>query len=161
MTSETGSGPREFPTPEEIAAEVGRPLGVSPWVLIDQQRIDAFADATDDHQWIHTDPERAKDGPFGTTIAHGLLTLSLVPSLVGQIYRVTGARMAINYGSDRVRFVNPVRSGSRIRAASTLKAADRKAGDPPQVQVTVVTTIEIEGESKPAAVVEHLGRYYF
>jgi acyl dehydratase len=151
--------PRELATQDEVLAAVGTELGTSPWVLIDQARIDAFADATDDHQWIHTDPERAADGPFGATIAHGLLTLSMVPSLVGKIYRVTGARMSINYGSDRVRFVNPVKAGSRIRASSRMKSAEPK-GDG-QVQVAVVTTIEIENEDKPAAVVEHLGRYYF
>jgi acyl dehydratase len=150
---------REFATVDEVLAAVGTQLGTSDWVLIDQARIDAFADATDDHQWIHTDPVRAAEGPFGTTIAHGLLTLSMVPALVGRIYRATGARMSINYGSDRVRFVNPVKAGARIRASSTMKSAEPK-GDG-QVQVAVITTIEIENEDKPAAVVEHLGRYYF
>jgi acyl dehydratase len=149
---------QRFASADELLAAVGTELGSSPWVVIDQERINAFADATDDHQWIHTDPAQAAAGPFGATIAHGLLTLSMVPSLVAQIYKVDGARMAINYGSDRVRFINPVKAGSRIRATSRLKAADPRED---AVQVSVVTTIEIEGETKPAAVVEHLGRYYF
>src|ERR1700712_2477353 len=150
--------PRIFNSADELIAAVGSNLGNSPWVLIDQDRINAFADATDDHQWIHVDVARAAEGPFGATIAHGLLTLSLVPSLVGQIYKVNGARMAINYGSDKVRFINPVKAGSRVRASSLLKHAEKRDD---AVQVTVVTTSEIEGEQKPAAVVEHLGRYYF
>ncbi len=157
----TSGSLREFGSADELLAAVGQELGTSPWVLIDQQRIDAFADATDDHQWIHTDPVAAADGPFGTTIAHGLLTLSLVPSLVGKILRVTGARMSINYGSDRVRFVSPVKVGSRLRASCTLLAAEPIGGDRSQVQVTFRTTIAIENQDRPAAVVEHLGRYYF
>lgn len=153
---------REFGSPDDLLAAVGHQLGSSAWMQIDQARIDAFADVTDDHQWIHTDPGRAAKGPFGATIAHGLLTLALVPSLVGQIYRVVGAKMAINYGSDRVRYVSPVKVNSRIRATSVMKAAAFvEAGDHPVVQVTYVTTIEIEAAPKPAAVVEHLGRYYF
>jgi acyl dehydratase len=156
------AAPREFGSPDDLLAAVGQLLGCSAWVRIDQARIDAFADVTDDHQWIHTDPVRAAKGPFGATIAHGLLTLALVPSLVGQIYRVPGARMAINYGSDRVRYVSPVKVNSRIRASSMMKgAAFIEAVDDPIVQVTYVTTVEIEGAPKPAAVVEHLGRYYF
>jgi acyl dehydratase len=150
---------RVFNSAEELLAGVGSELGSSPWMTIDQSRIDAFADATDDHQWIHTDPEKAAAGPFGATIAHGLLTLSLVPHLVSQIYSVEGVRMAVNYGSDRVRFVTPVRSGSRIRGSSVLLSADRVGDD--AVQMKVATTIEIEGQPRPAAVVEHLGRYYF
>jgi acyl dehydratase len=138
---------------------VGAHLGYSGWRQITQEQVNLFADATDDHQWIHTDPERAAAGPFGATIAHGLLTLSLVPHLVSQIYSVEGVRMAVNYGSDRVRFVTPVRSGSRIRGSSVLLSADRVGDD--AVQMKVATTIEIEGEARPAAVVEHLGRYYF
>jgi acyl dehydratase len=149
---------RVFTSAEELLAAAGSELGSSPWMTIDQARIDAFADATDDHQWIHTDPERAAAGPFGATIAHGLLTLSLVPHLVSQIYAVEGVRMAVNYGSDRVRFVTPVRSGSRIRGSSVLQGADQLADS---VHLTVATTIEIEGQPRPAAVVVHLGRYYF
>ena len=157
----TEGSPREFGSADELLAAAGQALGTSPWVLIDQPRIDAFADATDDHQWIHTDPVAAADGPYGTTIAHGLLTLSMVPSLMGKILRVTGARMSINYGSDRVRFVSPVKAGSRIRGSSTLVAAEPIGGDASQVQVTFRTTIHIENQDRPAAVVDHLGRYYF
>lgn len=157
MSSEA-TGKRIFSSAEELIAAAGTPLGVSPWMAIEQSRIDAFADATDDHQWIHTDPERAAAGPFGATIAHGLLTLSLVPGLVGQIYGVEGVRMAVNYGSNRVRFVTPVLVGSRIRASSILQSAEL-VGD--AVQLAVATTIEIEGAPRPAAVIEHLGRYYF
>src|ERR1700712_3769620 len=131
--------PRIFNSADELIAAVGSNLGNSPWVLIDQDRINAFADATDDHQWIHVDVARAAEGPFGATIAHGLLTLSLVPSLVGQIYQVAGVRMAVNYGSDRVRFVSPVKVGSRIRASSRLAAADKRDD---AIQITVATTIE-------------------
>jgi acyl dehydratase len=156
------AAPREFRSADDLLGAVGQELGTSPWVRIDQARIDAFADVTDDHQWIHTDPARAADGPFGATIAHGLLTLALVPSFVGQIFRVSGAKMAINYGSDRVRYISPVKVDSRIRASSMLKAATVvDSGAHPVVQATYVTTIEIEGSAKPAAVVEHLGRYYF
>jgi acyl dehydratase len=156
--SATSAGKRVFGSAQELVDFVGGELGVSPWITIEQSRIDAFADATDDHQWIHTDPERAAAGPFGATIAHGLLTLSLVPHLVSQIYSVEGTRMAVNYGSDRVRFVTPVRVGSRIRASSVLQGADQVAD---AVHLTVATTIEIEGQPRPAAVVVHLGRYYF
>ena len=104
----------------EIAAAVGTELGTSDWVTIDQGRIDAFADATGDHQWIHVDAERAKAGPFGTTIAHGFLTLSLLPSFFAQIYRVEGIAMGINYGLGKARFPSPVRVGSRLRATSRL-----------------------------------------
>ena len=149
---------RIFGSAEELFAAVGSELGSSPWLLIDQARIDAFADATNDHQWIHCDPERAAAGPFGATIAHGLLTLSLVPHLVSQIYGVERIRMAVNYGSDRVRFVTPVRVDSQVRATSVLRGAEQVKD---AVHVTVATTIEIEGSPRPAAVVEHLGRYYF
>ena len=157
----TSEGKRIFGSADDLLAAVGSELGTSPWLLIDQARIDAFADATNDHQWIHVDPVRAAEGPFGATIAHGLLTLSLVPFFVGQIYGVEGIRMAVNYGSDKVRFVTPVKVGSNLRASSLLKSATPVGADGDALQIAVVTTIEIEGGQRPAAVVEHLGRYYF
>ncbi|MBL7518140.1 MaoC family dehydratase, partial [Frankia sp. CNm7] len=111
-----------FGSAAELRAAVGDEFGPGEWLVIDQDRIDAFAAATNDHQWIHVDPARAASGPFGATIAHGLLIQSLVPYLVGRIVAVTGFRMAVNYGSDRVRFVTPVRCGARRRARPRLRA---------------------------------------
>ena len=148
--------PTVYRSADGLLAKVGQPLGKSDWLTVEQSRIDEFASATGDHQWIHVDPERAKDGPFGATIAHGWLTASLLPVLVGQIYKVD-AKMAINIGVNRLRFTNPVKVGSRVRAVSTLIAVDEKG---PAVQLTVNTEIEIEGEDKPALVVETLGRYF-
>ncbi len=108
--------PQVFTSAPELRAAVGQELGVSDWLEVDQKRIDLFADATGDHQWIHVDPERAAEGPFGSTIAHGYLTLSLLPALVPQILRVEGVRMGVNYGTDKVRFPAPVPVGSRLRA---------------------------------------------
>jgi len=150
------SQPTIYRSAEELLAKVGEPLGSSDWLAVEQARIDEFASATGDHQWIHVDPERAKDGPFGTTIAHGWLTASLLPVLVGQIYKVD-AKMAINIGVNKMRFTNPVKVGSRVRASSTLVGVDEKG---PAVQLTVSTEIEIEGEDKPALVVETVGRYF-
>ena len=134
---------------------VGRELGVSDWLTVDQSRIDAFADCTGDHQWIHIDPERARSGPFGTTIAHGLLTLSLLPMLREQIGVVpAGVRQVLNYGSDRVRFLTPVPSGARIRARVTLVAAEPKG--PGRTLLRTGNTVEIEGEERPALVAETL-----
>jgi acyl dehydratase len=141
---------------DELAGWVGRHLGYSDWLLVDQARIDLFADATGDHQWIHVDPERAAAGPFGATVAHGYLTLSLIPSLVSQIYKVEGVPLRINYGSDKVRFPAPVRAGSRIRAGAELLRLDRGASG---VRSTVRVTVEIEGEPKPACVAETLGLF--
>ena len=136
----------------------GREVGVSDWLLIAQDRIDAFADATDDHQWIHVDPERARTGmPFGTTIAHGFLTLSLVSALVRDAVTVDGVRMALNYGLNRVRFVSPVPSGSRIRARVALARID-DMGD--SIQAIWNVTIERDGGDKPAVVAEWIVRYY-
>lgn len=148
--------PTVYRSADELCGKVGQSLGHSDWLTIEQSRIDEFASATGDHQWIHVDPERAKDGPFGSTIAHGWLTASLLPVLVGQIYKVD-AKMAINIGVNKLRFTNPVKVGSRVRAVSTLVAVDEKG---PAVQLTVNTEIEIEGEDKPALVVETLGRYF-
>lgn len=136
----------------------GTEEGVGDWFTIDQGRIDAFADVTEDHQFIHVDPERAKDTPFGSTIAHGFLTLSMLSHLQQSIPRdpavAEGAAMGVNYGFDKVRFVSPVKVGSRIRARSEIARADLK--DPNTVQVTRAMTIEIEGEERPACVAEWL-----
>ena len=147
-----------FENPEELKAAVGKPLGVSEWLEIDQKRIDLFAEATGDHQWIHVDPERAKQGPFGATIAHGYLTLSLVNSFLPQIVEVRGIAMGINYGADRLRFPAPVPIGSRIRgSAEVVSAEDTKDG---AVQAKVRVTVEIEGSDRPACVVDTISRYY-
>ena len=141
---------------DALAAAVGEELGTSEWVVVDQERINAFADATGDHQWIHIDTEKAKQGPFGGTIAHGLLTLSLLPAFQQQIYAVEGIRMAINYGLDKVRFPTPVPAGSRLRGHARLVEVTPLDG---AVQAKLSTTIEIEGGSKPACVVESIVRY--
>ncbi|MFD9572303.1 MaoC family dehydratase [Streptomyces sp. NPDC059982] len=150
--------PRIFTSAEELRAGIGEPLGPSGWLEVEQKRIDLFADATGDHQWIHVDPERAADGPFGSTIAHGYLTLSLLPSLVPQIMRVEGMRMGINYGVDKVRFPAPVPVGSRLRATAVITAVT-DAGEGVQVAATV--TVEREGGEKPVCVAQSLSRYYF
>ena len=145
-------------SPAEIHAAVGQELGTSDWLTVDQGRIDVFAKATDDYQWIHVDPERAKQGPFGTTIAHGYLTLSLLPYLVAQIFSIDGARMRINYGLNKVRFPSPVPVGASVRARSELIEATDVSD---AVQVVWRTTIEIAGSERPACVAEHVGRVYF
>lgn len=139
----------------ELADAAGTDLGASDWIVIDQERIDLFAEATGDHQWIHVDPELAKSGPFGATIAHGFLTLSLLPVLQHQLYAVEDVRMAVNYGLDRVRFIAPVRSGKRIRGRFRLDSVDEKA--PGQLLLRHTVTVEIEGEEKPALTAEWLG----
>lgn len=141
----------------DLAAHVGSPLGSSEWLLMEQDRIDRFADATGDAQWIHTDPERAKAGPFGTTIAHGFLTLSLVPIFLGQAFRVGDVRMGVNYGLNRVRFTAPVPVGSRLRAQFKLLAFDPIEGG---AQLTIEATIEREGAAKPVCVAETLTRHF-
>ena len=146
-----------FETPAELEKAVGQHLGYSDWIEITQERIDKFADATGDHQWIHTDPERAKNGPFGTTIAHGYLTQSLVNLFLPQIVEVRGISMGINYGTDRVRFPAPVPVGSRIRGGAELVGVENvKAG---AVQATIRVTIEIEAGDRPAAVIDTISRY--
>ncbi|MGW1886279.1 MaoC family dehydratase [Streptomyces sp. NPDC001970] len=150
--------PRIFTSAEELTAGVGEQLGYSDWLEIDQKRIDLFADATGDHQWIHVDPERAAAGPFGKTIAHGYLTLSLLPTLVPQIMRVEGMRMGLNYGTNKVRFPSPVPVGSRLRATAALKSVEEAGGG---VQVTAVVTVEREGGDKPVCVAESVSRYFF
>lgn len=136
---------------DELRAAVGEHLGYSSWHEVTQERIDQFAEATGDHQWIHVDPQKAKDGPFGSTIAHGYLTLSMVPMLVWEVYRVDGVKMGVNYGSDKVRFPTPVPVGSKVRAGVELTAVD---DIPLGVQVTAKVTVEIEGVQKPAMVAQ-------
>jgi acyl dehydratase len=142
----------------ELRARTGQEIGTSDWIVIDQQRINAFADATGDHQWIHVDVERARrETPFGATIAHGFLTLSLVSALMRQTMAIDGLRMTINYGLNRVRFVSPVPAGSRVRARVALGAVeDVKDG----TQATWTITVEREGGDKPCVVAEWLVRYY-
>ena len=142
----------------ELKSMVGEQIGTSEWVTIEQDRIDKFAEATGDHQWIHVDPERAKDGPFGSTIAHGFLTLSLIPALAWEVYTIEGARLSINYGLNKLRFITPVKVGSRVRAHLALTGVEDVPGDALQVATTV--TIELEGAEKPAAVAETLSRIY-
>ena len=141
---------------DEVRAAVGRDLGTSEWMEITQQRVDLFAEATGDHQWIHVDPERAAVGPFGGTIAHGYLTLSLSNAFLPEIVEVRGVSMGVNYGAGKVRFPAPVRVGSRIRGSAVLTAVDDVAGG---VQTTIVITVEIEGGTKPACIVESISRF--
>ncbi|PRY14459.1 acyl dehydratase [Kineococcus rhizosphaerae] len=142
---------------DELAGLVGTDIGPSDWMDVDQGRIDRFAAATDDHQWIHTDPDRAKDGPFGTTIAHGFLTLSLFIPLWTSVFDVEGVTTKVNYGLDRVRFTAPVPAGSRVRLVGTLKEVTEVKGG---VQLAVSGTIEVEGQERPAVVVDFLARFY-
>lgn len=145
--------PRTFNSISELTAAIGEDLGYGDWLEVTQERIDAFADATGDHQWIHVDPERAKDGPFGATIAHGYLTLSLLPLLAGDIFTVNGPKLVINYGLNKVRFPSPVKVGSRIRAnAEIVSIDDRPAG----VTMVVRSTVQIDGVEKPACVAENV-----
>jgi acyl dehydratase len=137
---------------------VGEEIAVSPWLEITQERIDTFAKAIDDFQWIHVDRERAKASPFGGTIAHGFLTLSILSHLAERTFSFSDRKMGINYGLNRVRFTSPVKSGSRVRARFTLAAYDKLEGG---VQVTWSTTVEIEGADKPALIAEWIGRHYF
>jgi len=144
----------------ELKTKVGEVVGTSKWFVIDQSRIDRFADVTEDWQYIHVDPEKAKQTPFGTTIAHGFLTLSMLSAMVydgGP--QVDGVVMGVNYGFDKVRFVSPVKEGARVRAVFTL--ADVTDKGPNEIQTTLGVTVEIEGEEKPALVAEWLGRRYF
>jgi acyl dehydratase len=141
-----------------VLAAVGQHLGESEWMTITQERVDLFADATDDHQWIHVEPERAeRESPFGGPIAHGYLTLSLVTPLVGQIIDATGFRMGVNYGAEKIRFPSPVPVGARVRASATLDEATPFEGG---VQLNLKVTIEVEGQGKPAMVGSILFRRY-
>lgn len=149
---------RIFNGVDELKAAAGAQLGCSDWVEVGQHQIDLFAEATGDHQWIHVDAEKAKAGPFGTTIAHGFLTLSLLPVLIAQVYRVEGVRMGINYGLNKVRFTSPLPVGSRVRGSiELLDVSDAKDGS---VQVTNNVTVEIADAQRPALVAEWLTRQY-
>ncbi|MGH8668661.1 MAG: MaoC family dehydratase [Burkholderiales bacterium] len=142
----------------QLASRVGEEVGVSPWVEVSQERIDTFARAIHDFQWIHVDPARAKDSPFGGTIAHGFLTLSLLSHLSERTFSFADRRMGVNYGLNRVRFTSPVPSGARVRARFTLAKYEPLDGG---VQVTWNTVVEIDGAPKPALVAEWIGRHYY
>jgi acyl dehydratase len=143
---------------EELKALAGSDLGATAWREITQGRVDTFADATDDHQWIHVDPERARTGPFGTTIAHGYLTLSLIIPLFGELLEIRGTSMSVNYGLDKVRFPSPVPVGGRIRLRGTVDSVDEIGGN--GVQMALTFQIEVEGSAKPACVAQALFRHY-
>jgi acyl dehydratase len=147
-------------TVEELKAKVGQAIGTSEWVTVSQEMIDKFADATGDHQFIHVDPERAKQTPFGTTIAHGFLSLSLMPLLTSKadLPRLDGIKMGVNYGGNKTRFLAPVRSGKRVRGHFKLLELDEKR--PGQWQQTVEYTLEIEGEDKPALIAEWISQFF-
>lgn len=150
---------REFSHPSEMQKHVGEEIGVSDWVEITQERINLFADATGDHQWIHVDVERAKkDMPGGKTIAHGFLTLSLIPMLNSEISHINNVRNGINYGCNKVRFTSPVQAGSKVRARAKLIAAEPM--DKGGVRLTNQVTIEIEGQERPACVAETMSIVY-
>lgn len=149
---------RTFTSADELNAAVGQPLGETEWLTVTQERINTFADATDDHQWIHVDAVKAKDGPFGATIAHGYLTLSLAARFMPQLIDVK-MKMGVNYGLDKVRFPSPVKVGQRIRGSGMIVALEpTKDG---AVQSTLRLTVEIEGSAKPACIADTISRYYF
>lgn len=148
---------RVFKHPADLKAAQGEQLGCSDWLEIDQNRINLFADATGDHQWIHVDPERAKDGPFGKCIAHGYLTLSLVNLFLPQIIDVQGISMGVNVGCEKIRFPSPVPVGSRVRGSGELVSVEEVKGG---VQSVVRVTVEIEGQDKPACVADTISRYF-
>ena len=149
-----------MPTIQDLAAKVGQDIGTSDWILVDQPRIQAFADATDDHQFIHVDPERAKLTPFGGTIAHGFLTLSLLTALAERLpdSRIEGVKMGINYGFDKVRFLTPVPAGVRIRGHFKLLSLEEKR--PGQWQQTQEVSVEIEDQKKPALIAEWIAQFF-
>ncbi|KUI43819.1 dehydratase [Mycobacterium sp. IS-1590] len=147
---------KKFSDLDEFIAAEGSQLGPTEWLEVTQDRVNLFADATEDHQWIHVDPEKAANGPFGQTIAHGLLTLSLLPHFSHQLYTVGNVAMAINYGYNKVRFITPVKVGAKIRARAELTKIVQLDG---AVQSTMTTTIEIEDSEKPAAVAESIVRF--
>jgi acyl dehydratase len=153
----TAHAPRRFAHLADLQSLVGQEIGVSDWMAVDQRRIDLFAEATDDYQWIHVDPQRAAAGPFGATVAHGFLTLSLLPPLFAGAWGVDDVRMGINYGLNRVRFPAPVRVGSRLRGRFKLLAYEPLEGG---AQLTVQVTVELEGSDKPACVAESVSRRY-
>jgi acyl dehydratase len=142
---------------EGLRSRVGEHLGYSDWHEVTQDQVNLFADATGDHQWIHVDVERAKAGPFGGPIAHGYLTLSLAPVLLGEVLRVEGISMGLNYGCNKVRFPSPVPVGSKLRLGASITNVEDVAGG---VQVTMALTFEVEGKDKPSCVAEAVYRYY-
>ncbi|GAA1799014.1 MaoC family dehydratase [Luedemannella flava] len=149
---------RTFTSIEDLAGAVGEPLGPTPWFLIDQDRVNAFAETTGDPQWIHTDPVRAASGPFGGTVAHGYLTLSLLPLLAKDLYRVEGATMGVNYGLNRVRFPAPLLVGSSIRIAGEILSVEPVPGG---AQLTARITVSTDRGDKPCCVAETVSRVYF
>ncbi|MFI8184388.1 MaoC family dehydratase [Actinacidiphila glaucinigra] len=149
--------PRIFTSVGELKAAIGEDLGTTGWLEVDQKRIDLFADATGDHQWIHVDPEKAAQGPFGTTIAHGYLTLSLIPSFTPELLRVEGVKMGVNYGVNKVRFPSPVPVGSRLRATGRIAEVSEVPGG---AQLVVAIAVEREGADKPVCVAETVVRFY-
>ncbi len=151
--------PTRFDSVAGVQAAVGQDLGTTDWIVVSQQRIDTFAEATGDHQWIHVDPVRAKDGPFGACVAHGYLTLALANLFLPQLVAYERLRMGVNYGADKLRFPAPVRVDSRIRGHGLVVAAEPVKGD--GVQVTVRITVQIEGTDKPGCVVDTISRLFF
>jgi acyl dehydratase len=147
---------KSYASTQDLLAAVGEDLGTTEWTTLGQDRIDQFAEATGDHQWIHVDAERAKAGPFDTTIAHGYLTLSLCAPFLGELAHVGGISMGINYGIDKARFIAPVPAGSRVRGRGEIVSVTEVPGG---VQAVVRITIELEGSDKPAAVVDTVSRY--
>jgi acyl dehydratase len=143
----------------ELESRVGEEIAQSPWVEMPQERIDLFAKATEDYQWIHVDPARAKDSPFGTTIAHGFLTLSMLPKLIESTFEFSDRKMGVNYGLNKVRFTAPVPAGAKIRGRFTLAKFDKLADG--GVQTAWSVTIERQGEAKPVMVAETISRHYF
>jgi acyl dehydratase len=145
-----------FGSIQDLLGATGRDLGTTDWITVSQARINQFADATEDHQWIHVDEERAKSGPFGGTIGHGYLTLSLCAYFLGQLATVSGISMGINYGIDKARFIAPVPAGAKVRGRGEVVSVTEVAGG---VQAVVRITVELEGSEKPAAVVDTVSRY--
>ena len=148
---------KHFARLQDLQAQVGQEVGSSDWVTVDQKRIDQFAEATGDHQWIHVDPVRAAQGPFGKTIAHGFLTLSLLPELFAKAFDIADVRMGVNYGLNKVRFTAPVPAGGRVRGRFVLREYLPIDGG---AQLTVEATIELEGSSKPACIADSISRRY-
>ena len=151
------NAPVPFATPDALLDAAGTRLGPTEWLVIDQSRIDQFAAATDDHQWIHVDPERAAAGPFGATIAHGYLTLGLANHFLPQLIEIGGVAMGVNVGTDRTRFVSPVRCGDAIRGEGEILSASEAGG---AIQAMIRITIAIRGQDKPALITDTISRYY-
>mgnify|MGYP006396964791 CR=1 FL=1 len=149
--------PKIYERPQELLGAEGTALGPTEWLHIDQERVNGFADVTGDHQWIHVDTQRAKDGPFGGTIVHGYLTMSLVNYFLPQLIEVRGFSHAVNVGADRLRFLSPVKVGSNIRGIGEIVGIEEKKG---AIQSTVRVTVEIENAEKPACVIDTISRYF-